>query len=201
MTDYDVNEIAPRQRGMTPIRFTLAAGVPKRWPIGGDYFHVLIAPVDDLQVRFDNGEQVPVFKGLGFRRYYRDIELESATGQAVVVLVGFGTVADARAAANVNVTSNVEPGNTVKDGGDVSVTAVTAVELLAADADRLYALIKNVSSNTITVRIGTSAVAAATGVPLEPGETLPYATTAAIYAYNPHATDAVVISAASIAQV
>lgn len=200
MTDYDVNEVAPRQRGMTPLRFTLAAGVPKSWPINGDYFHVLTAPVDDLIVRFDSGEPVPVFKGLGFRRYYRDVQLESATGQAVVVLVGFGTVADARASANVDVTANVQPGNTLNNGGDVSCAAGAATQLLAADADRLYALIKNVSSNTVTVRIGNATVAAATGCPLEPGETLPIATTAAIYAWNPDA-GAVTINAASVSEV
>lgn len=186
---------------MTPLRMTLAAGVPKQFTIAGDYFHVLTAPVDDLTVRFDNGEPVPVYKGVGFRRYYAELELESATGQAIVVLAGFGSVADGRANANVNVSTTIAPGNTNDDGGDVSCTHAAATQLLAADDDRLYALIANPSSNTITMRIGSSGVDGTSGVPLEPGTTLPYPSTAAIYAYNPDPDDDETLSAASIKRV
>jgi hypothetical protein len=193
-------EVSPRRRGMTPVRVTLAAGVPQRWPIDGDYFHVLTAPVADLVARFDDGEPVPVYAGLGFRRYYQSMQLESATGQSVVVLAGFGSVADARATANVNVDATIEPGNTGDDGGDVACGAGAATQLLAADVDRRYSIIMNPSSNSVTVRIGTSAVAAATGIPLEPGTTLPYASTSAIYAWNPSG-GAVTISAAAVKRV
>jgi len=186
---------------MTPIRCLLAAGVAQRFVVSGDYIHVLTAPVDDLVVRFDNGEPVPMYKGLGFRRYYSEIELESPTGQSVVLLAGFGSVADARAEANVAVTTNIAPGNTINNGADVLCAHGAATLLLAADPDRLYALIGNPSSNTLTMRIGSAAVAAATGVPLEPGTILPYATTAAIYAYNADAALDETLSAASIKEV
>jgi hypothetical protein len=197
---YDSQNVAPRDRGMTPIRVTLTAGVEQRFGINGDYVHVITAPVTDLQVRFDDGELVPMYEGVGFRRYYREISLYSATGQSVIVLAGFGSVFDGRATANVNVTATVAAGNTLNNGGDVSALAGAATQLLAADASRTYALICNVSTNTLTVRIGSSAVAAATGVPLEPGETLALATTAAIYAYNAGGS-AVTINAASVRQV
>jgi hypothetical protein len=189
-----------RQRGMTPLRAVLAAGVPRPWDISGDYFHVKTAPVDDLIVRFDDGEPVPLSAGMGMRRYYDRVTIESATGQTVVVFAGFGTMADARATANVNVTATVEAGNTINNGGDVNVTAGNTVQLLAADADRVYALLKNVSTNTLSVRIGSATVGAADGLPLEPGETLPYASTAAIYAHNANGSD-VTINASSIKQV
>jgi len=197
----DEQEIAPRRRGMSPIRITLGAGIPQRLGIDGDYFHVLTAPVQDLQVRFDAGEAVPVYEGVGFRRYYREIELSSATGQSIVVYAGFGSVADGRATANVNVTATVAAGNTINNGGDVSCTHGVATQLLASDATRTYALIGNVSSNTITVRIGKSTVDATHGIALEPGETLSIATTAAIYAYNPDGANDVTINAMSIQQV
>jgi len=185
---------------MTPVRVTLAAGVPQRWPIDGDYFHVLTAPVADLVARFDDGEPVPVFAGLGFRRYYSSLVLESATGQSAIVLAGFGSVADARATANVNVSATVEPGNTGDNGGDVSCADAAATQLLAADTDRLYAYITNRSTNTATLRIGTSAVAAATGIPIEPGQTVTYPSTSAIYARN-DSGGAVTLSAAAITRV
>jgi len=195
-------EIAPRQRGMTPLVVTLAAGVPKSFDIAGDWYHVQVAPVADLTTRFDDGERVLLEQGMGVRRYYQRIELESATGQDVRVLVGFGSVVDGRASVTgLTLNTQIAPGNTVDDGGDVEVAAETAEELLAADATRLYALIKNPSSNTITVRIGTVAVAAASGIPLEPGETLPVPTTAALYAYNPDPGDPVTISASAVREV
>lgn len=193
-------EVSPRRRGMTPVRVTLSAGVPQRWPIDGDYFHVLTAPVADLIARFDDGEPVPVYAGLGFRRYYQSMQLESATGQSVIVLAGFGSVADARATANVNVSTTVEPGNTGDNGGDVVCGAGAATQLLTADADRLIAYITNSSTNTVTVRIGTSAVSATNGIPVEPGVTQPYPSTSAIYAWNP-SVGSVTISAASVKRV
>jgi len=188
---------ARKSRGMTPIKITLAAGVSQEFGLSGDYFHVLTAPVNDLYASFDDGVGVPVFQGVGFRRYYESVRLSSATGQTITVLVGFGSVQDGRSTANVNVTANITPGATLSDGGDVACGATATTQLLAADVNRLYANITNPSTNTVTVRVGTATVGAANGTPLEPGQTLPMATTAAIYAYNPSA-GAVTISAASV---
>jgi hypothetical protein len=191
------NEIAQKQRGMKTHARTLAAGVSVRIEVDGDYFHVFKAPVNDLTVAFDDGEPEPVEQGIGFRRYFKSITLSSATGQAVKVYAGFGSVGEGRSTASVTTTVNIAPGATLSDGGDVSCPATVVTQLLAADANRLYALLQNASTNTLTVRIGTATVGAATGTPLEPGQTLPLATTAAIYAYNPGA-GAVTISAAAV---
>jgi len=193
-------EVVSRQRGMTIIRKTLAAGVSQQHVIDGDYIHILTAPVTDLKVRFDSGEPVPMFEGVGFRRYYRSIELESATGQTVEILCGFGSVFDGRATANVNVSATVAAGNTLRKGADVSCTSGAATLVLASDSQRLDAYITNPSTNTATVRVGPSNVDATSGIPLEPGMILPLSTTAAIYVYQASG-GAVTISAASVAQV
>ena len=193
----ETRETPKRQRGMTPMRAAIPAAGSLPFFVSGDYLHVYDAPVNDLVVRFDDGEPVALRQGLGLRRYYDKVTLESATGQVATVLVGFGSVADARATANVNVTANVTPGANFSNGGDVACGAGAATLLLAADAARLYALIGNASTNTITVRIGTAAVAAASGIPLEPGTTLPVAFTGAIYAWNPGGVP-VTINAASV---
>lgn len=197
----DVNETSPHKRGMTQLRVLLTAGIPQRFDFAGDYIHCLTAPITDLKCRFDDGEQVPIYEGVGFRRYYKTVELQSATGQSVVMLVGFGSVFDGRATANVNVTATVAAGNTVNNGGDVNVTHSTRALLLAADTTRTYAVIANPSTNTVTVRIGSVTVNNVTGIPLEPGESLPLATTAAVYAYNPDGAVDVTISASSIEQI
>jgi len=189
-----------RKRGMTVSRFTLAAGVPQRIAIDGDYIHILTASVDDLHVRFDSGEAVPMYEGVGFRRYYGTVEFESATGQAVVALLGFGSVQDSRASANVNVTANVSPGNTLDVGGDVATVSGAATLLSAADVDRLYCLVSNPSTNAVSLRIGPAAVGAASGILLEPGCSLPIATTAAVYGFQASG-GAVTVSVGNVRQV
>lgn len=190
-----------KNRGMVTLTITLAANSPQQVGIDGDYFHVLRAPVNDLKVRFDEDRQTSAYEGVGFRRYYSRMELSSATGQAIEIMVGFGSVADARSTANVSVTANVAPGNTINDGGAVSCVHAAATQLLTADTTRLYAIIKNPSTNTLTMYIGTSAVNATKGVPVEPGETFPYAVTAAIYAYNADVALDETLYAASVQEV
>lgn len=191
----DEYEINARQRGMTPVRVTLAAGVPQRFGINGDYVAGITEPagVSDLTARFDQSEKVPLPAGLGFRRYYRDVELESATGGAFVVLLGFGSVGDARTTANVTTTVNVAPGNTLPAGGDVVCTAGAATLLSALDATRLSITVSNPSTNSNTMRIGPAGVTASSGYLLEPGESLTLATTAAVYAWNTGVADESVV--------
>ncbi len=113
------------------------------------------------------------------------------------MLAGFGSVADARAVVNATVNTTIAPGASLFDGGDVSCASGVATLLLALDATRSYANVTNPSTNTATVRVGTSTVAAATGTPLEPGCTLPLSTTAAIYAFQASG-GAVTIAAAAV---
>lgn len=197
LANQNPNEISLRQRGMTPLKRTISAGGTTRVEIDGDYFHVFKAPVNDLLVAFDDGEPVPVEQGIGFRRYYKSFVLSSATGQTVQVYGGFGSVGDGRSTANVNTTVNISPGANIDNGGDVSCAAGAATQLLAADINRLYALIQNSSANSVTLRIGSATVGVANGIPLEPGSTLPYATTAAVFAWNPSG-GAVTLSAAGV---
>jgi hypothetical protein len=190
----------PRQNGMRPIRVTLAAGVPQRFQRPGDWIAAITAPVNDLTVRFDNSEKVPLPQGLGFRSYYGEIELESATGQAVVVLAGFGSVSDSRANVTATLNVNIAPGNTIDDGADVAVPSGVATVIKTVDLTRLHAIICNPSTNTASFRIGSSTVTAAKGILLEPGETLIYDMTGAIYAFQASGS-AATISAAAVRSV
>lgn len=177
-------EVSGRQRGMTPIRVTLAASVPQRFDVAGDWVACVTAAASDLTARFDQSEPVPLPAGLGFRRYYKTIELESATGGAFVVLAGFGSVADARATVTANLTVNTNPGNTVPVGGDIAIGAAVATLLCALDATRLTATVSNPSTAAASVRVGPAGVGAANGFLLEPGESVTIATTAALYGYS-----------------
>lgn len=200
MNQSDSYGNAPRQNGMRPIRVTLAAGVPQRFQIAGDWVAAITAPVNDLTARFDNSEKVPLPQGLGFRRYYGEIELESATGQTVVILAGYGSVSDSRANVTATLNVNIAPGNTIDDGADVATVSGAATVLLPVDLTRLHAIITNPSINIATVRIGSASVTASKGIPLEPGETLTYDMTGAIYAFQASGA-AVTISAAAVRSV
>lgn len=182
--DYDQDNVSPRKRGMTPIRVTLVANVPQRFGVEGDWIACTTAAATDLTARFDQSEKVPLPQGLGFRRYYREVELESATGGAFVVLAGFGSVADARASVAANLTVNTAPGNTVPVGGDIACVAGVATLLSALDATRLTITVTNPSSNTGNVRVGPAGVGAANGFLVEPGVSVSVATTAAMYCYS-----------------
>jgi hypothetical protein len=185
---------------MTSLRCTLAAGGERSWDINGDWYHVLSAPVNDLIIRFDDGEPIPAPQGVGARRYYEKVTVSSATGQDIVVLAGFGSVTDGRSTANVNVAATVEPGNTFDNGGDVSVPNASATQLVAADVTRLYALVSLPSDAAGSVRVGSAAVGLASGTLLEPGMSVPIATTAALYAYHENGV-AVNVVVASVREV
>lgn len=187
-------------RGLKPVAFTLSAGVAKQFGIAGSWFHVVSAPVADLYVRFDGGEAVPAPQGLGMEHEYSSFELESATGQAVVVLVGYGRVEDGRSTATVNVTANVAPGNTFDDGGDVAVPDSAATLIRAADSDTLYVTVTNPSGSAGPVRVGTAGVDISKGQLIEPGVSAPIACTAALYAYHENGSD-VTLSVAAVQQV
>lgn len=200
MNQSDSYGNAPRQNGMRPIRVTLAANVPQRFQVAGDWIAAITAPVNDLTARFDNSEKVPLPQGLGFRRYYGEIELESATGQTVVILAGYGSVSDSRANVTATLNVNIAPGNTIDDGADVATASGAATLLLPVDLTRLHAVICNPSTNTATVRIGSATVSATKGISLEPGESLEYDMTGAIYVFQ-NSGAAVTITAAAVRSV
>lgn len=186
------------QRGLNEYSFTFGGAGEQSVDVEGDWIQVHSSDPAGAGIRVNDGKRGTWYEGQGRRVHYERVSIYSSIAQTVVLLLGFGHASDARATANVNVDATIAAGNTLDNGGDVSCTGGATTQLLAADTARKYALIKNVSTNTITVRVGGAAVGAATGTPLEPGETLPMATTAAIFAYAP---TTVVINAMSITQV
>jgi D-lyxose ketol-isomerase len=104
---------------------------------------------------------------------------------------------DNRANLTATLTIGLSPANTFNDGGDVATASGAATVLLAADATRKTAVICNPSTNVATVRVGTSTVNAAKGIPLEPGESISLDCTCALYGFQASG-GAVTVSAASI---
>lgn len=183
---------ARRNRGMMSVTLTLAAGIPQKIGVSGDYFHVLTAPVTDLLARFDDSRQMPAYEGVGVRVYYESVELESATGQTIVVLVGFGSVFDGRATANLNVNATQEPANSLDDLAAVTVGAGATVQIAAANINRKELRVAIASDEPGGVWLGAAGVGANEGGWIEPGMVDYVATESAVYARNPGASDVVV---------
>jgi hypothetical protein len=98
---------------------------------------------------------------------------------------------DRQADTNTNVTATVNatvaPAGTVTQPGDVACANAAATQLVAGNANGLSVAIRSSAANTYaigTVRIGTTGVTAASGLELNPGETMTIDATAPVVAYN-----------------
>lgn len=181
------------QRGMVPYTFSLAAGVPQSVNVEGDYLHVLKA-TDEVLIRFDEGKQQELDRGVGMRAYYSRVEVLSITAQTVTLMLGFGHVADARANVNATVNTTIEPANLNTELPEVSVPAGGSMKIADANADRKELRVSIKSTESGGVYLGSATVANNTGGWLEPGMVDYIATEGAVWAYNPGGT-AVVVSA------
>jgi hypothetical protein len=178
------------KRGLAPFNVTLAPGVPRGFDVEGDWFHVVTADVQDLIVRFDSGAATPIWEGIALRTYYSHFDLESATGQTVLVYAGFGTSIDGRASANVNVNSTYAPANQHVAAAPKTCTAGGRTQLALADTGRKTLRLMLPSSASGNLYIGDVAVdATARGGLLEPGMCDYFPSEAAVYAWNPNGAD------------
>lgn len=164
----------------------------------GRYLYVLATPSADCFFELDRSGELE--RGAGQAIFDADgfsiVRVRSTVAQTVKFSVSLDAQADARSNVALNVSATVAPGADFDNGGDVAVPATSSAQVLAADANRLSALIINPPTNTETVRVGISGVAAASGIPLAPGESVELALTAAIFVYNPGAAPQTVSAAA-----
>lgn len=154
----------------------------------GRFLRVLATPVADVFLSIDGGSELQRGAGQqvhvpdGFRRF----TVRSAVAQTVRVSSSETGQDDARSNVALSVSASVTPGADVGNGGDVAVPATSAAQVLAANLNRLAAIITNPTANTVAVRVGKAGVGAASGIPLDPGDSVTLATTSAISVYNPH---------------
>lgn len=150
--------------------------------------HVLITEsTGDVYVAFDDQNFVKWRKksNINAGYFFKRITIKSLIAQTVEFVVSDEMQQEGRDDVAVTTTASITPGNTFEGVADVALVAITATQIIAADATRLGVLIKNPSSNTASIRIGANgSVGAAQGIELEPGESIPVATTAAVWGYS-----------------
>lgn len=176
---------------MRAYSLTLAVNAQQSIDVSGNFFRIVSASAGvKLSVQMGTGPYTPMDAGNAIkleRTEFTRLTVKSSVAQTVVIVAGYGTMYDDQQSVSVTSSATITPGNTLDNGGDVSLVALATTAVRAADAKQLAVIIKADIANTATIRVGTTAVGAAKGYPLEPGESVTIATTAAIAAYNPDA--------------
>lgn len=166
--------------------FTFAGAGSVRIPDSGKFVRVIEA-TDDVYIKLDDvsTELKRGVKSQVSSEGFENVVIRSLVAQTVRICISDQPQDEGRDDVAVNTTASITPGNTFAGAADVALAAAAATLIIASDADRLGVLIKNPSSNAASVRIGgLASVGAAQGIELEPGESIPIATTDAIYGYS-----------------
>jgi hypothetical protein len=168
---------------------TIAAGGSRVWTTMGTMIKIYSATAefrlkinDGARLTMKTGRMVEMPPGLTFDRL--EFKNDGASDLTVDFAIGFGRVSDDPVLTG-EIESEFKPYASVTPETDVSITAASTVQVIAADSTRRAVLVGNLEGNAQTMRIGDSTAAAAKGQEIKPGETIELRTTAALYAYNP----------------
>lgn len=177
---------------------TFAGAGEQKVPCKGKYVRVLETPVADAYFKLDGGQTLQ--RGAGQEiadddpKGFTAVTVRSTVAQTVRFSVSELPQADNRSNVAVSATATVQGATIVTAVPRVEVLPLTSVQLVAGDPDRIEVRLCLASDEPGPVWIGESGVANEEGGLLEPGMVDYPATTAAIYAYNPHATLSVFVS-------
>lgn len=172
---------------------TFAAAGEREIKARGRLIRVLEAPESHVFITVQGGAELKRRDGQGVSTgadFFERFTVRSEVAQTVRVVVADDPQDDDRNAVSVTASATIEPANTLGAGGDVSIPAASAADLIAADTTRLGVLIVNPVTNTAAVRVGGSGVGATSGVLLEPGESVTLSTSDLVRGYNTHASAA-----------
>lgn len=153
----------------------------------------------EIRVRFNEqvGEGIPFregrfIAGTAFSKIY--VTSDAQAGKSITLLYAVED-RDLRV-VNPGETSdevNVSKATVIETTADVTVDSGANPNLIAAqNSDRRELLLTNLST-TVTYRVGDTNVAAARGIPLQPGQTITLSTTAPVYAHAPSGTDGMAV--------
>ncbi len=162
----------------------------------GRHVRVLEAPTAAVFIGLDDNAEVKVAGGQGVNDLdgFKKLAVRSAVAQTVRLRVSETLQEDNAVNVAVNATATVQGGTVVNAPALVEVPPLTSELLIAGNADRIELRVALASDEASHVWLGPLGVADEEGGLLEPGVVDYIATTAAVYAYNPHATQSVWVS-------
>lgn len=115
------------------------------------------------------------------------VDLTVTVASTVKVCVSDTRQADSNTNVTANVSATVTPGGTMNQPGDIACANAVATQVIAGNANRLTVTVRAPSSGAWTsgtVRIGTTAVGAASGLEFDPGDSYSADFTGPVFIYN-----------------
>jgi hypothetical protein len=164
----------------------------------GRFIRIFDTPVDDVYFTLDGGQELKRGAGqqiadsdpTGFTR----LDVRSAVAQTVRFTVSDVPQDDSRSNVSVAVTATVAGATALDALPLIAIAAGSSQELAAGNPDRVELRVALASDSPSHVWLGVSGSGDEEGGLLEPGVVDYIATTAAVFAYNPHPTDTVYVS-------
>lgn len=145
------------------------------------YLHTANLPlkveVDGQVVTMRQGDKRTVDGGFPHFR----VDNENPSDVTAVFIVGSGDYSRQAVTGSVQIKAATNLGTVP----DVSLSASSTSQIIAANASRVEVLIANLSGNSETLRLGDANAGATRGIPLLPGFTARITATDDVYAYNP----------------
>jgi hypothetical protein len=178
------------KRGMRDYVLNLDGVNEQHIDTDGDFFHIQTVSVGGVNVllRFDDGPQITRQQGEGNRVYYSRVSINASAACAITVQLGYGYATDARASVNANITTTDAPALHHPSAAAVGLpNGGAATSIAAADANAIGYYIGLPSTAANGVWIGDNTVATGFGTFLEPGQILPWPSSAQIFGSNPGA--------------
>lgn len=174
------------QKGMSDYTIPYDGVNTLKLDVQGDFFHVQSVSVGGTSVflRFDEGKLITRSQGEGNRVYYSRVEVSASAACNIVLQLGYGYATDARATVNATITAPISPASTNPAQPAVTINAGTQNLILAADGNSVGCIIALDSTQPNGIWVGDNTAAVNEGVFIEPGQTLPIPSKAAIYGFN-----------------
>ncbi|MDE2467164.1 MAG: hypothetical protein KGL35_00030, partial [Bradyrhizobium sp.] len=118
---------------------------------------------------------------------FKEFDIAVTVASTVKVCVSDQRQADNATSVNATVSATISAAGTVAQPGDVPCANGVATQIAAGNANGLSVIVRSSAGNSYSpgqVRIGTTAVTAASGIEINPGETQTWAVTAPIFCFN-----------------
>lgn len=167
----------------------------QRIPIGGNFLWMVEASLStaSLTIAFsrENGtEGVPFRQGTAVKGVaFSEIFITNTAQAGVTVTLVYVTEASqALEVTNAGIsiaTVSLARSTTLVTTADVVATNGATTLIVAANSANRKVICTNLAAGAQTLRFGDSNAGATRGTPVEPGDSIVFETTAAIYAYNP----------------
>lgn len=152
----------------------------------------------DVFVSLDGSSEIQMRPGQQIQdsdpKGYTRLTVRSAIAQTVRLITSDASTDDTGQSVSVNVSATVAGSSALTAPAVVSVPALTTVQIAAANPARVELRVALKSDAASHVWLGPLGVGDEEGGLLEPGTIDYLGSTAAVYAHNPHATDAVNVS-------